>query len=102
MHPQPELNRLAARKLVLRRHIALRRLECAKAAAHVVRPLAWLDRLMAFWRGLPPLAKAAVVPLALIAQRAAAPRLNLLGSLVRWAPLAFATVQGFRASKKSG
>ncbi|MBW8781210.1 MAG: hypothetical protein JF599_04890 [Verrucomicrobia bacterium] len=100
MHPQPELNRLAIRKLVVRQHIALRRIECAEAAVHAVRPLEWLDRLMAFWRGLSPLAKAAAVPLALIVQRTAAPRLNLLGSLVRWAPLAFATIQGLRAAKK--
>ena len=97
-----ESGRLAVRKLVLRRHIVLRRVDCIKAAAHVVQPLEWLDRILAFWRGLSPLAKAAVVPPALVAQRVAAPRLNLLGSLVRWGPLAFAAIQGLRATKKAG
>ena len=99
MYPQQELNRLAARKLVLRRHITLHRMDCAEAAVHVVHPLEWLDRMMAFWRSLPPLAKVAAVPLGVLVQRVASPRFNILGSLVQWGPLAFATIRGLRAAK---
>ena len=99
MYPQQELNRLVARKLALRQHITLHRMDCAEAAGRVIRPLEWLDRMMAFWRGLPPLTKVAAVPLGLLVQRVVSPRFNTLDSLLRWGPLAFATIRGLRAAR---
>jgi len=90
MYPERELTRLAAAKAALRRDIALRRAQCAQAAARVTQPLEWLDRVLAFWRRLPPLARFAALPLGMLVQRAVLPRLKLLRRLVRWSPLVFA------------
>lgn len=95
MYPQPELNRLAAYKIGLRRKIAFRRSECATAAAHLARPVAWLDRTVAFWRRLSPLTVAAV-PLGLLLQRTLFPRMKIFGALLRWAPLVFNLLRGVR------
>jgi len=88
VYPQPELDRLAAHKIWLRRRIVRRRGECATAAAQLARPVAWLDRVVAFWRRLSPLAVAAV-PLGLLVQRTFFPRMKIFGALLRWAPLLF-------------
>jgi len=93
MYPQPELNRLAAYKMALRRDIACRRAECAQAAERVVAPLVWLDRVAAFWRRVPPLAQFVAAPLVSLVQRAVLPRQKLLGALLRWGPLAFGAVR---------
>jgi hypothetical protein len=93
MYPHQELSRLAVRKAALRRSIALRRVQCAGAAARVTRPLAWLDRALAFWRRLSPLAAFAAVPLGFLATRTVFPRLKTLGSLLRWGPLVFAAIR---------
>lgn len=100
MYPDRELTRLAARKAALRRDIALRRAQCAEAAARVAQPLAWLDRMLAFWRRLSPLAQFAVVPLGFLVKRTVFPRLKILGSLVRWGPLVFAAVRGISSLVK--
>ena len=84
MYPQQELNRLVARKLALRRHVTLHRINCTEAAARIAYPLEWLDRMMAFWRSLPPLTKVAAVPLGLLVQRVVSPRFNTLGSLAQF------------------
>jgi hypothetical protein len=94
MYPQRELIRLAAYKTALRRDIALRRVECAAAAARVTQPLAWLDRMLAFWRRLSPLAQFAAVPLGFLATRTVFPRSKILNSLVHWGPLVFGAVRG--------
>ena len=86
MYPDRELTRLAARKAALRRDIALRRAQCAAAAARVAQPLEWLDRMLAFWRRLSPLVKFAALPLGFLLKRSLAPRIRVLGALLRWGP----------------
>ncbi len=78
MHPQRELNRLAARKAALRCDIATRRAQCAEAAAALARPFAWLDRALVLVRRLAPFV---AVPLGLLAARAVLPRLKFFSSL---------------------
>ena len=94
MYPERELNRLAVHKAALRREIAANRVLCAAAAAGVARPLAWLDRVVAFWRRLSPLAALAAVPVGLLVQRTLFPRLKLLGPLLRWGPLLVGALRG--------
>jgi len=101
MYPDRELNRLAVHKAALRRSIALRRVECAAAAAQVAQPLAWLDRMLALWRQFSPLAALASVPLGFLAQRTLFRRSTLLGSLVRWGPLVFNAVRGLGSMFKA-
>lgn len=86
MYPTGELDRLARHKAALCCRIAYRRLECAEAVAGVERPLRWLDRVVAFWRRVSPVAKVAALPLALLAQRMLFPRFKLLRSFSRWGP----------------
>jgi hypothetical protein len=93
MYPDRELIQLAATKAALRRDIAVHRAQCAKAAAKAVQPLEWVDRMMAFWRRLPPLARFAAVPLGLLVRRTVFPRLKILRALVRWSPLVFGAVR---------
>jgi hypothetical protein len=87
MYPQRELTRLAAYKTALQWAIALRRTQCAEAAARVAQPLAWLDRMLAFWRRLSSFAPVATVLLGWVVMRTIFPRRKILGSLLRWAPL---------------
>ena len=98
MYPQRELTRLAAYKALLRRDVALRRTQCAVAIARVAQPLAWLDRMVAFWRRLSPLVRFAAVPLGVLVTRTVFPRLKILRSLVRWSPLVFGAVRGISAA----
>lgn len=98
MYPNWELRRLAAHKVALRRGIALSRTRCVEAAARVAQPLEWLDRMLAFWRKLPPIARFAAVPLGLLATRTVFPRLKFIGSLARWGPLAFGAARGIGAA----
>ena len=86
MYPDRELTRLAACKAALRWDIALRRAQCAVAAARVVQPLEWLDRTLAFWRRLSPLVPFAILPLGFLLKRSLAPRTRVLGTLLRWGP----------------
>ena len=74
MYPDRELTRLAAYKAALRRDVALRRAQCAVAAARVAQPLEWLDRMLAFWRRLSPFVKFAALPLGFLLKRSLAPR----------------------------
>ena len=103
MYPQRELIWLANHKTALRRDIALHRVQCADAAARVTRPLAWLDRLLTFWRRLSPLVKlaAVAVPIGILVKRKAFPRRNILGSLVNWSRLIFFTVRGINSMGKT-
>ncbi|MDB6169952.1 MAG: hypothetical protein JWM88_2816 [Verrucomicrobia bacterium] len=96
MYPTRELRRLAAHKEALRHDIALRRAECAAAAAHLSRPLQWADRVVAFWRKISPVAKLFGVPLGAMALRTLFRRLGPVGSLARWAPLILSVVRGFK------
>ena len=99
MYPQPELNRLAAHKLVLRRRIADHRAQCGFAADEVARPLAWLDRVVQFWRRLSPYAPYVAIPLGFVLKRSKAPR--LLGSALRWGPLLFGAIRGLVAGGRA-
>ncbi len=72
MYPQRDLNRLAVAKAGLRLGIAVRRLRAARAAAGVLRPLAWWDRARARWQRLAPFARPAAWGLAILVRRARA------------------------------
>lgn len=101
MYSDRELNRLAGYKASLRHRIACRRTECVALATRLTRPVAWLDRALAFWRRLSPFTQFATVPLGLLVSRAVLPRRGLLGSLVRWGPLAFGAARGLGALFRS-
>jgi hypothetical protein len=101
MYPAPELTRLAAHKAVLRRDIALRRAECVEAASRVMQPVEWLDRVLAVWRRLLPLALGAAVPLAILGCRGVARRLGTLRSILRWASLVLGAVRVISAAVKA-
>jgi hypothetical protein len=94
MYPNQDLSRLAAHKLALRRDIAIHRAHCVTAAVRVAQPLAWIDRMLAFWRQLAPFAPVAAVPLALLASRTLFPRLRFLAPVLRWAPVVFSVARG--------
>jgi hypothetical protein len=81
MYPQRDLNRLAVAKAGVRLKIAIRRLRAARAAAAVLRPLAWWDRARARWQRFSPFVRPAAWTLAFLvrrgrasASRSAAPR----------------------------
>jgi len=74
MYSNRELTRLATHKAALRRRIAAHRSEIAGAAARLARPVAWLDRVILFWRRIQPVMRYAVAPMALTAMRAVLPR----------------------------
>lgn len=99
MYPQRELSRLASHKAVLRRRITVRRTETVGLATHVLRPVAWLDSLLALVRRLSPLAAFAAIPLGLLLKRPSTPRPSLFGKLLRWAPLVLAAVRGLAARR---
>ncbi|HTB79422.1 MAG TPA: hypothetical protein VK717_00905 [Opitutaceae bacterium] len=101
MYPQPELTRLAVYKAALRQDIAFRRSECAAAAARLAQPFEWLDRMLAFWRRLSPLAQFAAIPLGFAVKRALFPRAGLLGSLLRWSPLVFGAARAIGSAVKA-
>jgi hypothetical protein len=101
MYPDRELIRLASRKALLRQAIAYRRVQCAQAATRATRPLAWLDRVVAFWRRLPPLVHFAALPLGALLGRSLVPRRGMLGTLLRWAPLAFTAVRSFAGERSA-
>ena len=97
MYPQAELTRLAAQKSVLQRASARHRARCATVAARIAQPIAWIDGMLAAWRRLAPLTLLAIVPLALLAARAARSRRRFLGLLLRWAPVVLGATRGLGA-----
>src|SRR5476649_2814318 len=103
MYPQRELTRLAVQKAKVQGDIALHRAQCAVAAARVLKPLAWLDRVLAFWRRLSPLVKLAVVavPAGLFVKRTVSPRRSILRTLLRWSPLIIGAVRGINSANKT-
>ena len=100
MYPRRELIRLAVHKAARRRDIALHRAGCAAAGARLARPLAWVDRLMAVWRQLSPLAPFAALPLGLLLKSSSAPKPRWLGRLLHWAPVVLAAVRGLRGAAR--
>lgn len=100
MYPDAELDRLETHKAALRLRIAIRRLEISIAAAAAGRPVVWLDKVVAFWRRVSPLAKIAAIPAALLLQRTLHRRTGLLGTLLRWGPAIFSTGKAFSAMRQ--
>jgi hypothetical protein len=99
MYPDGDLNELAIRKLVVRQRISMRRRECVEAAERVAEPLEKIDRALAQWRRISPFAKVAAVPLAMLFKKALFPRAKILGSVLRWGPIALKVFRGFRAAR---
>jgi len=62
MYPDRELTELTERKQLLQARIALRRWECAAAAAELARPVAGIDRAVGAWRRVSPFVKFLGVP----------------------------------------
>jgi hypothetical protein len=87
MYPQSELIRLSAQKTTLRLGIRRHRAECARAAARVAQPLAWVDRARGFLRRYAAFAPLVAVPMGLLVRRAVWPRLKFAGTLLKWGPL---------------
>ena len=98
MYPTRELNRLANKKLSVRRIIAHRRRECARAALHVVSPLGWLERMLSLVRQLTPYAPLAVLPIGLLLRRRFLPKSGFLRRLLRWIPLALGISRTLRSA----
>jgi hypothetical protein len=80
MHPQRELDRLAARKAVLLRELDRQRDACSAAAARLVRPWGWAELVLDTWRHAAPVRPTPVVPRSGETRPA--------GSWLRWASLA--------------
>ncbi|MEO7413518.1 MAG: hypothetical protein ABIZ81_09180 [Opitutaceae bacterium] len=99
MYPDGDLNALSAHKLALQRRIFFRREECVELSTRVAGPLKKADHFVAQWRRISPLAKVAAVPIALLFKRKLFPRSKLLGPLLRWGPLAFKILRGFKAAR---
>jgi hypothetical protein len=102
MHWDEELERLALHKTALQRRIARQRMQCAIAASRMARPVELLDRIVAVWRGLPPMVKFGAMPLGVLATRLALPRRGILRSLVRWGPLVFSVVSALGTGANGG
>lgn len=99
MYPDRDLNELAVRKLAVRQRISLRRQECVEAAQRIAEPVEKIDRFIAQWRRISPVAKLAAVPAAMLFKKALFPRAKILGSLLRWGPIAVKVFRGFQAAR---
>ncbi|HVS54354.1 MAG TPA: hypothetical protein VHD62_18505 [Opitutaceae bacterium] len=101
MYPAGELNHLAARKALLRLRIAEHRLQCAQAADELARPLGWIDRALARWRSISPLAKTVGLPVVMLAAKKLLGRFGGVAATVGKLPRLFrslpAMLQAFRA-----
>ena len=95
MYATAELTRLAERKRQLRLRIATRREECAENVARATRPLRWLDRAVAMWQRIGPLAKFVAVPLVWSLERTVFSRRPRLGKLLRWGTFAAGAFRRF-------
>lgn len=100
MYPAGELTKLAARKDLLRRRIALRRVATIVVAQRIVRPLRLVDRIVGEWRRLSPLVKLAGIPLGALLGRSLHRRRRLIGKLIRWGPVLASVWRGFAAARK--
>jgi hypothetical protein len=87
MYPGDELKRLALRKTALQTAIGSRRAQCLATAGDVLRPVKWVDRLLAVWDRISPLVKLSALPLGFILQRTSSRALAPLRSLTRWIPV---------------
>jgi hypothetical protein len=102
MYPAGELTDIARRKAVLCARISVGRSRCATFAGDVVRPLNWLDRAIAQWRKIPPVAKIAAVPLGLLFRRAVFPRkkMHLFGRVARFLPVVMRAIKVLNAQRR--
>jgi hypothetical protein len=100
MYPAGELKLLAARKDLLRRHIALRRVVTILAAQRALRPVRVADRLWMQWRQLSPLVKLAIGPLAALFGRGLQRKHGLVGRLIRWGPALAGLWRGFTRTRR--
>lgn len=98
MYPDGDLNELAVRKMAVRQRIAEKRNACVEAAERLAEPLEKIDHAWAQWRRISPMAKVAAVPLAMGLKKIFFPRAKILGSLLRWGPIAFKVFRGFKAA----
>lgn len=101
MYPTGELNSLAARKDLLRRHIALRRVVTILSAQRALRPVRVADRLWAEWRRLSPFLRLAAGPLAALFGRGLARKRRVIGSLIRWGPALAGLWRGFKRTRRA-
>jgi len=101
MYPDAELKRLETHKTALRLRIAIRRLEISLAAAEVERPIVWLDKVVAVWRKIRPLAKFAAIPAALLLKRTVLRHTGIFGTLLRWGPAVFGAGKLFASMRRS-
>ena len=101
MYPDKDLKRLATRKIGVRRRIAIQRAQCEISVARLAQPLEWLDRILATWRRMAPLARFAAVPLTFLLTRSLFSRLKFIGPLVRWAPIVFSAARGIGTAFKT-
>lgn len=99
MYPTGELTKLAARKDLLRRRIALRRVVTIVVARRIARPLHLLDRIVGEWRRLSPLVKLAGVPLGALLGRRLHRKRRVIGQLIRWGPVLASVWRGFAAAR---
>jgi hypothetical protein len=97
MYPARALSELATRKAEIRRAISGHRAQLAAAAAAVARPVAWIDRAVAFGRRWASLGMVAAVPVALFSRRAQSPWVRAAGVLMRLGPLVLGAYRGFQA-----
>lgn len=100
MYPTGELSRLARHKALVCQRISRRRDELAAAATEAMRPLTWLDRAVALWQQIKPLAKIAAIPLAMLAKKVFFPRFRIFSSLLRWGPAIFGAVRMATAMRR--
>ena len=98
MYPDRELIGLALHRKILRRRIARRRSECIAAATQLARPIAWLDRVVAFWRKLSPIAQIALPSLGALAARKIFSGHKILNLALRWGPWVVGAVRELKSA----
>ena len=103
MYPAGELSSLSRRKALLRAKISIGRLHCVVLATDVVRPLDWIDRVVAQWRKISPVAKLAALPLGLLLRRGLLPgkKLRLFSGVARLLPLVLGAVKFFKTRQRA-
>lgn len=96
MYPTGDLKELQHRKAMLQARIAVRRWECTVAATELSRPIASLDRILAAWQRISPMAKLLAVPAGMMLARlfgrgtgGGRKKRGKLGTLLALAPLIF-------------
>lgn len=99
MYPDGELTRLERHKLTLRRGILARRGHCILAAEQLAGPITKLDRAVAQWRRISPATKMAALPLAFVLKRALFPRAKIIGTVLKWGPVALKVFRGLKAAR---